>query len=288
MIEYQGKYVTLMLCSECNNNCKHCYVKYRGRFSIEELDELLPKLNSKYNVLLNGTEPIMFHEYFRFFSAVKETRIITNGIELLKNPTTFDDLKKNNINSVWLSYHFGIQNEISNIKTDDLNRLIKMLKERDFDVQLMCSLSKENYMNIDQYCYEAIKLGANKIKFTNFINQGHAADNYDSVFLNKDQIHETLFKIDELRNKIDKKDFVIKRCGTFGANIRKSNFECLAGNNMAVITPDRKVYDCVFNISPENQIGYLDNENKIMINPDLISANTSYCKTLFKCNHIKN
>ena len=32
MYEYDGKYVTLMLCSKCNINCKHCYVKYKGNF----------------------------------------------------------------------------------------------------------------------------------------------------------------------------------------------------------------------------------------------------------------
>ena len=34
MVEYNGKKVTIMSCSNCNTKCKHCYVSYKGRQNI--------------------------------------------------------------------------------------------------------------------------------------------------------------------------------------------------------------------------------------------------------------
>ena len=283
--EYNGKNVTIMLCSQCNNNCEHCYVKYSGRFTDEELRYLIPKLKEKYRILLNGTEPIMFPEYYKYFKMVDLHRIMTNGIKLLKEPETMNLLKENDITNIWISYHFGIQNDISQIKTDDLNRLIKQLKENDFIVKLMCSLSTDNYENIENYCYKTMDLGADKIKFTNFIYQGHAAQNFEETkLLNQNQINEVLEKLELLRSKISKEKLEIERCGTFGPFYKKNNFRCLAGNDMVVITPDRKVYDCVFDISEDSCIGYMD-DDKIMINDD-IHCDSSKCKVLCKYNKI--
>ena len=47
MYEYQGKNVIIMLCSKCNINCKHCYIKYNGNFSPEELKKILMEGTAK-------------------------------------------------------------------------------------------------------------------------------------------------------------------------------------------------------------------------------------------------
>lgn len=287
MIEYKGKYVTIMLCSQCNNNCKHCYAKYEGRFFDKELQDMIPALNKKYKVLLNGTEPILFSEYYKYFKLVHEHRILTNGIEIFKNPGILNELKKNEINEVWLSYHFEIQDNLSKIKTEQLNEVIKILKYNDFSIKLMCSLSTDNYKDIFHYCKKAIKIGANKIKFTNFISEGNAQNNYgQDTFLSQEQINYVLNEIEKIKKIIPMKELKIERCGTFGPNCNKVNFECLAGTNMVVITPDKKVYDCVFNISNDECIGYLDENNKIMIYDNKINYDTSHCKVLKKYNGI--
>lgn len=287
MIEYNGKYVTIMLCSQCNNNCKHCYARYDGRFSDEELQKIITKLNKKYRILLNGTEPILFPEYFKYFKYVNEHRILTNGIEIFENPKVLRQLMENDINEVWLSYHFEIQDDLSKIKIHELHEVIKLLKEKDFIVKLMCSLSINNYRNISKYCEEAIDLGVDKIKFTNFISQGNAKDNFaDFVFLNQAQIDYVLGQIDLIRKKTLKSELIIERCGTFGPNINKTNFECLAGNNMVVITPNKKIYNCVFDIAEDSCIGYIDDEYRIFVDDKKINHDTSYCKVLRKYNGI--
>lgn len=284
--EYNGKYITLMLCSQCNNNCNHCYIKYSGRFTDEELNHLIPKFLEKYQIKLNGTEPILFPEYLKYFKMVGEYRILTNGIEILRNPRIMDLLHENDITGVYISYHFGIQNDISKIKTHDLNKLIKILKQNHFIVKLLCSLSSDNYKDIEEYCYKAIDLGADKIKFTNFIYQGNAAKNYEKTkLLNQEQIDEVLEKIDLLRKKISKDELYIDRCGSFGPNKNKNNFECLAGKNMVVITPDKKVYNCIFDISEDSSVGYVDDDGKIIITNENI-CDSNKCKILCKYNKI--
>ena len=287
MQKYNGKYVTIMLCSRCNNNCKHCYISYSGRFFDEELSKIIPNLNEKYTILLNGTEPIMYPEYYKYFKMVNEHRIITNGITILENPNILSQLLENEINEVWLSYHFEIQNEISKISETQLNNVIRILKKNNFIVKLMCSLSKHNYQNVSKFCEKALEVGADKIKFTNFISQGSAKDNFDnSEFLNQAQINFVLDEIEKMRLIIPKKDLNIQRCGTFGPNIHKNNFYCLAGQDMIILTPDRKLYNCVFNISNNSCIGYLDDDYNLIINQEASSINQSYCKVLKKYNGI--
>ena len=89
-----------------------------------------------------------------------------------------------------------------------------------------------------------------------------------------------------MRLIIPKKDLNIQRCGTFGPNIHKNNFYCLAGQDMIILTPDRKLYNCVFNISNNSCIGYLDDDYNLIINQEASSINQSYCKVLKKYNGI--
>ena len=95
-----------------------------------------------------------------------------------------------------------------------------------------------------------------------------------------------LSQIDIMRERTTKNKLVIERCGSFGPNINKNNFKCLAWNNMAVITPNKKVYSCVFDISEHWSIGYMTADYKIMIDEQLINYDTSYCKVLRKYNGI--
>lgn len=150
MYEYQGKNVIIMLCSKCNINCKHCYIKYDGNFSSKELKKIFDKIKDKYFIILNGTELILFPEYYELY--------------------------------------------------------------------------KENLK--------------------------------------------------------------IERCGTFGPKQGNSEkIECLACNNMTVITHDLNAYQCVFDIDRGNEIGRVI-DGKIMIDDEYKSLDKSYCKVLKKYNGI--
>lgn len=286
MYEYHGEDVIIMLCSKCNNNCKHCYVKYDGDFSSEEIKKLFNNIKDKYFIILNGTEPILFPEYYDLYKENNQNRILTNGLELIKNPKLYDILKENIINEIALSYHFGIQDDISAVKSSMLDNLIKSLVENDFQVKLMTTISSDNYKMIQKMCNKAYELGAKTIKFTNYIYQGNAQKNDFKKVLNQEQINDVLTEIDYCRKLFKKEDLKIERCGTFGPKLTEPNkFECLACNNMVVITPDLNVYQCVFDIDKGNEIGRVI-DGKIMIDDKYKSLDKCYCKVLKKYNGV--
>lgn len=285
MYEYDGKFVTIMLCSTCNIKCKHCYIKYKGDFDTTEVDKLINELQKKYIVMLNGTEPILNSDYYPLFKKCNQKKIMTNGYAIKKNPFIIDELKKWGITEIGLSYHFGIQDELSVVKENDLNSLIKLLKEKGMKVKLMTTLSKKNFNNIEDICKTAYNLGADYIKFTNMVYQGNATNLDRSEILSQKDIDYVLKKIDEEREIYNENKFVIKRCGSFGPNKNKNNFKCLACKNMAIITPNLKVYRCIFDIDDGNEIGFVTN-GKVMIYDKFKKDDDSYCEILRKYNNI--
>lgn len=286
MYNYNGKNVMIMLCSKCNVKCKHCYIKYEGNFNPTDAAHLITKLQEKYTVSLNGTEPILNKQYFPLFKMCNQHKIMTNGLELIRNPGLIAELQKNDINEIGLSYHFGIHDDLSTVKSEDLNKLIVFLKENNFKVKLMTSLNKNNYKNISQICEKAFSMGADYIKFTNMINQGNAKHWDSSDILNKEQLLEVLDEIDSVRKLYYKDTFTIKRCGSFGPNKEGKNYECIAGKDVVIITPSLDVYKCIFDIDKGNEIGYVDDGNIFLFDENK-TIDTSYCKVLKKYNNIK-
>ena len=286
MYEYTGKNVILMLCSKCNIKCKHCYIKYKGDFEVDKLDALFKAIKDKYFIILNGTEPILFKEYYHLYKENKQTRILTNGLELIRHPELYKALKEIGIEEIALSYHFGMQDDISFVKSSMLDKLIKDLTKNGFKVKLMTTISSDNYKNIPNMCKMAHELGASTIKFTNYIFQGNAQNQEHDKVLTQEQIDYVLDSIDECRKDYDKDVLYIERCGTFGPNRkRKEKFECLACNNTVVITPDLNVYRCVFDIDKGNEIGKVV-DNKIMIYDEFKNADTTTCAVLKKYNGV--
>ena len=155
-----------------------------------------------------------------------------------------------------------MQEQISPVPKKFIKKLFKEIKKRNVKFTIMCSLSKTNYKNIDKYCEMAKKMGADAIKFTNFISQGKAKRLDQELFLDKkdyDKFFELLHKV---RNKYDKNVLKIERCGSFGKDTYgKSNFLCDAGIDFICITPDKNVYPCIFFCQQGNEIGYYKDGN---------------------------
>ena len=133
---------------------------------------------------MNGTEPILIPEYYELYKENSQNRILTNGLELIRNPDLYDILKENGINEIALSYHFGIQDDISAVKSSMLDGLIENLVENGFQVKLMTTISSDNYKMISTMCSKAYELGAKTIKFTNYIYQGNAQKNDFTIYRN--------------------------------------------------------------------------------------------------------
>ena len=102
-------------------------------------------------------------------------------------------------------------------------------------------------MLVEEICQKAFDLSVDEIHFTNFIYQGNSKkNNFKQQILTEDQILEALKQINEQRKKYDIKTLKITRCGSFGNVIGSKNYYCDGGIGDIVITPDNKVYPCIF------------------------------------------
>ena len=268
--EFDGSTVIIMTCSNCNVHCKHCYINYSGNFDAEELYNLCENLTQKHSVQLNGTEILLHPEYFKSLELVKYPYVLTNGLQLHKEPELIDELVKVGVKYVGMSYHFGIHEEISKVPRYIIEENIPKLRAKGILPELRTTLTSKNYLMISSMCEEAINMGAGAIKFTNYMKTGSAKNMPDDNILSQSQV-DTFFKLlQEERRKYSKDTLLIRRCGTFGKDCTKckSSFNCLAGRNMAVITPNMNVYPCIFLMEPGYEIGKVE-DGKIWIYQDI-------------------
>ena len=260
MIEYCGKKIIFMLCSDCNIKCEHCYIGYKGNRDPDEILRLTKKLKKKYVIFFNGTEILLELKYLKCLKEVGQYSIMSNGI-LLKDEKIRQQLKKYGIKRIGISYHMDMQNKISKINDEYILSLIRTLVNEGFEVKLMTTITNKNYYKILEFCEVARNLKVHTIKFTNFLRSGNAKNMKEDLTLNKDQLNTFFNLLEEARRKYDKKILNIARCGTFGNNIEhKTNFLCPAITNQVTITPDNKVYPCFFLAGVVDPIGELIND----------------------------
>ena len=262
--EFNGSTVMIMTCSNCNTKCEHCYIGYSGNFNGNELLNLCTALKMKYNIILNGTEILIHPEYFSSLKLLEQPKVLTNGIAIENNPNILDILKDCKVNTILLSYHFGIHDKISKVKEDLLKHTISLIQSKGLKVKLMVTITQENFMFVSKICKNVIQLGVHEIKFTNCLKVGNATNLPDN-FLTQEQINIFLELLSKERMTYPKDILKIERCGTFGKSNYSNNFRCITGTDIVAITPDLKVYPCNFLARPGFEIGYVSEDNRILI-----------------------
>ena len=263
MIEYTGKQVTIMACSDCNANCEHCYISYTGNMTGENLLRMCRLFKNKYKIIINGTEPLLHEDYFEAFKLSDQNRILTNGLIINSDETILDKIKETGIKNIAMSYHFGT--EISTVPQNAVEQAIIKIKKHNLNPELMCTITVENYDKLDDICKKTIDLGVNTIRFFNCINTGKCESNCSNFCLDDEQINHFFDQLIEVRKKYDKNILKIKRNGLFGKDSNNGcNFKCIASIDEVVITPDGKVYPCIFMAKSGFEIGHYEN-GKILL-----------------------
>lgn len=283
MEEYRGEIVKILCTSKCNSRCEHCLVCYKGARDPDELVEIVKNLKNKYHVVMNGAEVLTNLEYLRAYKELGQSWIMTNGLALL-DPKTIIALHDNDIKSVSMSYHFGMHDEISNVKTDKLKDIINIVKNNDLNFRFLTTISSLNYHLIESMCKEAYDMGAKGIMFTNLIKQGNGNDLDNSLFLNSEQVKEFFERLNNVRSIYNKSDFIIERSGTFEKDETSLNnhFYCNCGINRVYLSPDNNIYPCIFLTGSPYEIGkYVD--GKLMVYEN-ISHDTDKCIAKEVCN----
>lgn len=259
MEEYRGKKLTIMACSKCNADCKHCYISYKGNRTPEELRELVTRFKDQYKVEINGAEVLTDLGYIKSYPIARQDFIMTNGIAIYQNPEVLDYLKANGIRQIFMSYHLGIHDDISPVAISCLEENIKNILSRGLKLKLYVTVTTKNYLYIHEIVEKAKQYGAMSVRFTNYIKQGSACNLPDENILSKSQIDQVIEQVNQERNQNSQDVMDIERCGSFG-NAGSHKFDCYAVNNNVVLTPDNNIYPCIFLAKPGYEIGYFDGE----------------------------
>ena len=269
MVEYNGKKVTIMSCSNCNTKCKHCYVSYKGNFKGKDLYDLCNNLKDKYELNINGTEVLLHKDFFPVYDLIGQKRLLTNGIVINEDDDIIERIKNSSIEMVAMSFHFGIQDKISDVQKELLINNIKKLQKNGIKVELMCTITKDNYNKIKEICEYVKSLNVKKVRFINFLSTGNAINLDKKNILTDEQKKEFFEELNYVRNKYSKEELLIKRCGSFGYdNEHETNFKCSAGVNEVVITPDLNVYPCIYMTKDQFRIGKYIN-GKVMLDKEI-------------------
>lgn len=194
------------------------------------------------------------------------------------------------LESISISYHFGLHDKISLIPSNILEEVFEILRRKNFNYRLMTTVTTTNYNMVSEMCRKTIELGARGIYFTNFILQGTALNLSDKgLVLNEEQIKMFFEQIGCCREKYDINKLLIERDAGFGKNIISThdNFRCLSISEQVVLTPDNNIYPCIFLAKEGYEIGkYID--GKIMLYDEFYGindGNTCYAKAI--CNEGK-
>lgn len=113
---YKGNRITLMACSSCNAKCSDCYIGYTGNRTPDDLYNIAYLLmNDGKHVRIDGAEVLTNLDYLKTLKLVGQNWIMTNGFRIYSEPDIIDLLRDNNIDTVYMSYHYGIQEDINSI-----------------------------------------------------------------------------------------------------------------------------------------------------------------------------
>ena len=273
--------IIMMVNSECNAGCKHCYLPYSGSRNSEDALQMVKDLQSKGNTVeVAGSETLLDPEYLKAYQQAGQKHLLTNGILLEQDKSLYMLLRQYGIEMLGFSIHFGIQEDLNAVPEDLVARVIKESKEQGFKVQVAATITASNYDLIEEMCERSIDYGADKLKLYKIVRLGRASD-MDT--LSPEQVNVFFEQIDEARKRFPKSVLEIRPYGNFGPRpgsigeaLAKQNAYCPAGKDIVAIDPQNNVYGCPFTMGPENAIGkYKDGE--IIITRELAGGRRDCC-----------
>ncbi len=270
----------LMVSSECNAKCQHCYLPYTGsRNPDDTLDAVLRLQERGHQVILAGAENLMNPEYLKSYEAAGQKHILTNGLILNEDKSLYGLLKFHGIEELILSLHFGIENELKSVPETVVKEVIKEAKNRGFSVQVTTTITSQNYLQVQEMCEKARQYGADRLHFGRFIPAGRGRNNAH-LKLDGTQVAEFFRQLLEVRGcynplEIRAKGYFGPRPGSLGELLAEINCYCPAGIFTVTIDPDNNVYGCPFTMGKENIIGRF--EDKIIIDRQILPEKRDTC-----------
>ena len=275
------KEIFLMVTTECNWSCKHCYLPSVKKMSYELIEQIIKELGKDYKITFLGGEILTDWEFIKYFPEINQNYILTNGLELIENPHAYDTLKANGIDTISLSYYFDYEQYFCGVDKAIVEKVIEEAKKQSFTVTLNTVIGNFNVNDVQKMCARAVSLNVDGLRFHNYINMGNGAQ-YRDYLLDTKQI-ELFFEQLQIAREKFKDRLVIKYHRSFGAcpgtneeKMKECNRLCWAGTEYIVIDANKKIYSCPFIIGEGLEIGeYKD--GKLVKTGGLMEENRKEC-----------
>lgn len=268
-IDNNPEYIVLYATTDCNHKCSHCFLEHNLNWDPSDLVRITGILNKKCLVHINGAEPLLHPEYLKAYKEAGQSFIFTNGLVFLKKdtPMLLKQLRDNGIRKIRLSHHFQATETLNSVPSVIVEQITKFLIDNGFEVHYNTTVTIKNYKNLEETCDRAYALGVKKIKFFPLKKIGNAKEMISDYGLSHEKMKYFYDTLREVRNRYDISELAIKVSGDLSGISNK--FMCTYGKHSYAITPDMKVYGCVYAISNHPPIGYLLEDGTICINNEI-------------------
>ncbi|NOQ24212.1 MAG: radical SAM protein [Bacteroidales bacterium] len=256
--------------NKCNLRCSHCYDSQCNLNElshdeclkvIDEIAEFSEVLNTLYktNIAINftGGEPLLRDDLFELIEYANNkgyySKILTNGT--LLNDDIIFSLEKLKVKFIQISLdEIGEKHDLFRGQKGAFEKTIsniKKLTERNFKVNISCTISKYNIDKIDDLISLAIKLNVNGIKFGRLIPIGNGK-NIEELLLSPIELKNIFSHLYNEKKRLSSQvDLILDDplFNIFGCNNELENPDqklggCSIGLNRICITADGDILPC--------------------------------------------
>lgn len=260
------EYIVLYATTDCNHKCSHCFVEHRMNWDADDIANVASVLSKKCLVHINGAEPLLNPAYLKAYQAANQSFIFSNGLVFFNNSeadSLVEKLKEHGITEVRLSHHFNAIDDLQAVPGEIVETVTKYLLNHGLAVHYNTTVTKSNYKSISEICSRVRELGVSRIKFFPLKAIGRAKALPENYYLSENETRAFYTQLLEARNHYSVNELAIKVSGDLAGIAEK--FRCTYGNHSYAITPDRKIYGCVYSISVLPPLGELQADGTILL-----------------------
>lgn len=232
----------------------------------DDIASVASVLSKKCLVHINGAEPLLNPAYLKAYQAANQSFIFSNGLVFFNNSeadSLVKKIKEHGITEVRLSHHFNAIDDLRAVPGEIVETVTKYLLDHGLAVHYNTTITKSNYTSISDICSRAKELGVSRIKFFPLKAIGRAKTLPEDYHLSEDETRAFYSQLLEAREHYSVSELAIKVSGDLAGITEK--FRCTYGNHSYAITPDRKIYGCVYSISVLPPLGELRPDGTILL-----------------------
>lgn len=265
MIENTDFYFQWHITDVCNNRCKHCYHETydnKSELSIEKLiyisekiEDALSKWNFKASMSITGGEPFSRrNDLFKILEHIEDKCDHITNYDILTNGTLLNDNDMSRLKGLKKLRRIQVSLEGSNSDIHDkirgegdfqkVKNAIQLLKNNDFTVSVMTTLTKNNMEDIPRIIQVLSDLNVDYFALERFMPEGNGKA-IENLVLSKKEIKDVFEYMTKTAFEVKKPHMLLYRAlycmcsddDTIGAM-------CSAGVSALTILPDGTILPC--------------------------------------------